>query len=195
MRGLSGGFSKLCRKADIKLEKHGIYGTFYKNWRSKYFMVRDAKQIPIGPLLGDRILVLHGSLTKEDVLNTLIDRLAQVEGMVPHDDLAWGIFHRESLMSTGIGNGIAVPHVRLENIDSPSMALAVCPDGVSDYQSPDNQPVKLVFMVVAGGQQRATHLKILASIGSLFYDGRLKAAFLASPDPENCQEILARAEA
>lgn len=98
-------------------------------------------------------------------------------------------------MSTGIGNGIAVPHVRLENIDSPSMALAVCPDGVSDYQSPDNQPVKLVFMVVAGGQQRATHLKILASIGSLFYDGRLKAAFLASPDPENCQEILARAEA
>ena len=88
-------------------------------------MVRDAKQIPIGPLLGDRILVLHGSLTKEEVLNTLIDRLAQVEGMVPHDDLAWGIFHRESLMSTGIGNGIAVPHVRLENIDSPSMALAV----------------------------------------------------------------------
>ena len=158
-------------------------------------MVRDAKQIPIGPLLGDRILVLHVSLTKEDVLNTLIDRLAQVEGMVPHDDLAWGIFHRERLLSTGIGNGIAVPHVRLENIDSPSMALAVCPDGVSDYQSPDNQPVKLVFMVVAGGQQRATHLKILASIGSLFYDGRLKAAFLASPDPENCQEILARAEA
>lgn len=158
-------------------------------------MVRDAKQIPIGPLLGDRILVLHGSLTKEEVLNTLIDRLAQVEGMVPHDDLAWGIFLRESLMSTGIGNGIAVPHVRLENIDSPSMALAVCPDGISDYQSPDNQPVKLIFMVVAGGQQRATHLKILASIGSLFYDGRLKAAFLASPDPKNCQEILARAEA
>ena len=135
-------------------------------------MVRDAKQIPIGPLLGDRILVLHGSLTKEDVLNTLIDRLAQVEGMVPHDDLAWGIFHRESLMSTGIGNGIAVPHVRLENIDSPSMALAVCPDGISDYQSPDNQPVKLIFMVVAGGQQRATHLKILASIGSLSGNSR-----------------------
>ena len=158
-------------------------------------MVRDAKQIPIAPLLGDRILVLHGSLTKEDVLNTLIDRLAQVEGMVPHDDLAWGIFHRESPMSTGIGNGIAVPHVRLENIDSPSMALAVCPDGVSDYQSPDNQPVKLVFMVVAGGQQRATHLKILASIGSLFYDGRLTSECTRSPDPENFQEILARPEA
>ena len=157
-------------------------------------MARDAKQIPVGPLLGDRILVLPGKLTKDEVLNTLIDLLAQVDGMVPRDDLAWGIFHRESLMSTGIGNGIAVPHVRLENIENPSMALAVCPDGVTDYQSPDNQPVKLVFMVVAGGQQRATHLKILASIGSLFYDGRLKAAFLVSPEPKNCLEILARAE-
>ena len=74
------------------------------------------------------------------------------------------------------------------------MALAVCPDGVLDYQSPDNQPVKLVFMVVAGGAQRAAHLKILASIGSLFYDGRLKAAFLVSPDPKNCLDILSRAE-
>lgn len=161
----------------------------------KTIMARDTKQIPIGPLLSDRILVLHGNLTKDEVLNTLIDQLAQVDGMVPHDDLAWGIFHRESLMSTGIGNGIAVPHVRLDNVDTPSMALAVCPDGIADYQSPDNQPVKLVFMVVAGGQQRATHLKILASIGSLFYDGRLKAAFLASPDPKNCLEILSRAEA
>ena len=142
----------------------------------KTIMARDTKQIPIGPLLSDRILVLHGNLTKDEVLNTLIDRLAQVDGMVPHDDLAWGIFHRESLMSTGIGNGIAVPHVRLDNIDTPSMALAVCPDGIADYQSPDNQPVKLVFMVVAGGQQR-------------------KAAFLASPDPKNCLEILSRAEA
>lgn len=157
-------------------------------------MARDPKQIPIGPLLYGRVIVLKGKQTKEEVLNTLVDLLAQVEGMVPRDDLAWGIFHRESLMSTGIGNGIAVPHVRLENIENPSMALAVCPDGVTDYQSPDNQPVKLVFMVVAGGQQRATHLKILASIGSLFYDGRLKAAFLVSPEPKNCLEILARAE-
>ena len=157
-------------------------------------MARDPKQIPIGPLLNGRVIVLKGKQTKEEVLNTLVDMLAQVDGMVPRDDLSWGIFHRESLMSTGIGNGIAVPHVRLENIETPSMALAVCPDGVTDYQSPDNQPVKLVFMVVAGGQQRATHLKILASIGSLFYDGRLKAAFLISPEPKNCLEILARAE-
>ena len=157
-------------------------------------MTRDAKQIPIGPLLKGRVIVLKGKQKKEEVLNTLVDLLAQEEGMVPRDDLAWGIFHRESLMSTGIGNGIAVPHVRLDNVENPSMALAVCPDGVPDYQSPDNQPVKLVFMVVAGGSQRAAHLKILASIGSLFYDGRLKAAFLVSPDPKNCLDILSRAE-
>ncbi len=157
-------------------------------------MSRDTKQVALGPLLGKRVLVLHGKKTKDEVLNTMIDLLAGTENMVPRDDLAWGIFHREELMSTGIGNGVAVPHVRLENVENPSMAMAVCPDGIADYQSPDNQPVKLVFMVVAGGTQKATHLKILASIGTLFYDGRLKAAFLAAPEPENCLEILARAE-
>ena len=153
------------------------------------------KTIILGDLLSaDRIVIFNGRRTKAEVLNALIDRIAKEGDYGDRDDLEWAIFHRESLMSTGIGNGIAVPHVRLENIENPSMALAVCPDGVTDYQSPDNQPVKLVFMVVAGGQQRATHLKILASIGSLFYDGRLKAAFLVSPEPKNCLEILARAE-
>ena len=52
-------------------------------------MTRDAKQIPIGPLLKGRVIVLKGKQKKEDVLNTLVDLLAQEEGMVPRDDLAW----------------------------------------------------------------------------------------------------------
>lgn len=157
-------------------------------------MARDTKQIPIGPLLSDRILVLHGNLTKDEVLNTLIDRLAQVDGMVPHDDLAWGIFHRESLMSTGIGNGIATPHIILQNGDKTCMALGICKDGIADYESLDSKPVRIVFMIIAGKDQKLTHLKVLAAISSLFFDGRLKAAFLAANDPQTCLEILARAE-
>ena len=54
--------------------------------------------------------------------------------------------------------------------------------------------VWLVFMLAAGKSQKVMHLKVLAAIGSLFYDGRLKAAFLAANDPKACLEILARAE-
>ena len=70
------------------------------------------------------------------------------------------------------------------------MALATVPD----YVSRDQIPVRLVFMLAAGKSQKVMHLKVLAAIGSLFYDGRLKAAFLAANEPKACLEILARAE-
>ena len=141
----------------------------------------------------ERILVLKGRLSKKEVLLAMIETIAG--DYCDRDDLEWGIFHRESLMSTGIGSGIAIPHVSLPNVEETRVALALCPDGISDYQSQDAQPVRLVFMIVAGkNSQKPPLLKVLAAIGTLFYDGRLKAAFLAAHDPKTCMEILTRAE-
>ena len=161
-------------------------------------MNKDEKQnvpIVLGQLLSpSRILIRKGKQNKKDVLLALVDAIAEEEEYGSRDELEWGIFHRESLMSTGIGNGIAIPHVLLPNIEKNAMALALCPDGIADYQSFDQIPVRLVFMLAAGKCQKVMHLKVLAAIGSLFYDGRLKAAFLAARDPKTCLEILARAE-
>ncbi len=154
-----------------------------------------SKNVPLGKMLSlDRIFILKGRRSKADVLNALIDALAKVPGVEGREELAYGIFHRESLMSTGIGNGIAAPHVRLPSIEGSYLALGVCPDGVSDYHSLDSQPVKLVFMIAVKKDMKSLHLKILSSISALFYDGRLKAAFLAASDPGTCLEILSRAE-
>ena len=153
------------------------------------------KHIILGDLLSaDRIVIFNGRRSKAEVLNALIDRIAKTGEFGDRDDLEWAIFHRESLLSTGIGNGIATPHIILQNGDRSCMALGICPDGISDYDSLDSKPVKLVFMIIAGKDQKLTHLKVLAAIGSLFFDGRLKAAFLAATDPQTCLEILARAE-
>lgn len=145
-------------------------------------------------LAPERILILKGRRTKEEALNALIDTLAKVPGVGGREELSYGIFHRESLMSTGIGNGIAAPHVRLQGASDSFLAMGVCPDGVTDYQSLDSQMVRLIFMIVVKKDQKSLHLKIMGSISSLFYDGRLKAAFLAAPDARTCLEILARAE-
>ena len=154
-----------------------------------------AKAIRLGPMLStDRILILKGRRTKTEVLNLLIDSLAKIPGVAGREELAQGIFHRESLMSTGIGNGIAAPHVRLPGVDGSFLALGICPDGIADYQSLDSQPVRLVFMIVVKKDQKSLHLKILASISCLFYDGRLKAALLAASDARTCLEIFARSE-
>ena len=151
--------------------------------------------VVLGELLSpERILIRKGKQNKKEVLSALVDVIAAEGEYGDRDELEWGIFHREGLMSTGIGNGIAIPHVLLPGIEKNCMALALCPDGITDYQSRDQLPVRLVFMLAAGKCQKVMHLKVLAAIGSLFYDGRLKAAFLAANDPKACLEILARAE-
>lgn len=151
--------------------------------------------VVLGDLLSPaRILIRQGRQTKKDVLLALVDCIAAEGEFGGRDELEWGIFHREGLMSTGIGNGIAIPHVLLPGIEKNCLALALCPDGIPDYESRDQIPVRLVFMLAAGKSQKVMHLKVLAAVGSLFYDGRLKAAFLAANDPKACLEILARAE-
>ena len=151
--------------------------------------------VPVSPFLSvDRILILKGKQKKNDVLNMLIQKIAEKEEYGNKDDLEWGIFHREELMSTGIGKHLAVPHFTLPDIEKSCIALAVCPDGIPDYLSPDSRMVKLVFMIICAREKSTPHLRLLASIGKLFHDGRLTAACLAASDPDTCLKIIERAE-
>ena len=147
-----------------------------------------------GFLSVDRILILTGKQEKDDVLNALIETLAEVPEIDGRDDVARGIFHRESLLSTGIGNGIGVPHVRLTDLDESYMALAIVPEGIDGYEALDNQPVKIVFMVVAGKDQRTLHVKLLQSISATFFDGLLATELLSATDPQNCLDAILRHE-
>lgn len=151
--------------------------------------------VPVTPLLSvSRILILKGKQKKNDVLNALIRKIAEEEEYGSKEDLEWGIFHREELMSTGIGKHLAIPHLTLPGIEKGCLALAVCPEGIPDYPSPDSRMVKLVFMIICAKEKSVPHLRLLASIGKLFENGRLSAACLAAADPETCLEIIGRAE-
>ncbi len=143
-------------------------------------------------LVPERILILKGKQDKDDVLNALIDRVAETTKTTARDDIARGIFHRESLMDTGIGNGIAVPHCRIEEIDESCVATAIIPEGIQDYQAPDKHTVRLIFLIVSAGDAKTLHIKLVSNISQLFFDGRIKAAWLAANDPQTCIDILHR---
>ncbi|UKI34303.1 MAG: PTS sugar transporter subunit IIA [Lentisphaeria bacterium] len=96
----------------------------------------------------------------------LIELLAKTPQITSKAELADGIFRREALMSTGIGLGIAIPHVRLASVTGMVMAAALVPDGISDYESLDNQPVRLVAMIAARLDQHAEYLQLLSCLSS-----------------------------
>ncbi len=131
---------------------------------------------------------------KVEALDALIGVLATAPGVKDKKALAEGVYYREKLMSTGIGMGIAVPHVRLDSIDHIVMAAASCQNPITDYESLDNQPVRLIFMIAAGKNQHAQHIKVLAAISSRLKQSALQESLLLAPDGAAFVDILAGRE-
>ena len=131
-------------------------------------------------LAPERVCILP-KMTKVEVLKALYIefRIKRVEMA-----LEQGIFHREKLMSTGIGLGIGVPHVRLPSVMNPVMAAALCHEPVEDYDSLDGQPVRLVFMIAAGQNQHSEHVRLLSFISSRLKNDRLREKLLTLTDKD-----------
>lgn len=140
-------------------------------------------------LVPERVLILD-SKTKRDALLVLTDCLGTAPGVGDRDALAEGIFYREELMSTGIGMGIAVPHVRLASVRSPVMCAGLSRNPITDYQSLDGIPVHLLFMIAAGQNQHAEYLKLLSSLSLKLKCEKLRNALISAPDTETFYRIL-----
>lgn len=110
------------------------------------------------------LIAFTNEKTKVPTLQKIIDLLS-TSGKIPDvPKFRELIAHREQLMSTGIGLGIALPHGRLAGIDEPVIAVAVDPVGITDYESIDGKPVKAVFMIAVGEGKHKQYLEILAQI-------------------------------
>ncbi len=128
--------------------------------------------------------------TKTDVLNELITLLKN-KGFISNEDaLKQEIFHREELMSTGIGMGIAIPHVRFPEIKEPVIAFGIQPNGIEDYEAIDNIPVKIVAMILVGEHQHKEHIKLLALLVNILKDSKKRETLVNSKTSEEIYNIL-----
>ncbi len=118
--------------------------------------------------------------TKAEALNALVDALSSAPEVGGADELRRELFNRESLMSTGIGFGVGVPHVRLASVRSVVMAVGVNDRPLEDYLSLDETPVRIICMVAAGANQHAEYLKLLAAISTRLKDAASREALLAA---------------
>jgi PTS system nitrogen regulatory IIA component len=140
-----------------------------------------------------RVLILD-SKTKKDTLLTLADCLGSAAEVKDRDALVRAIFYREELMSTGIGMGIGVPHVRLASVTRPVMSAGLCRNPITDYQSLDGIPIHLIFMIAAGQNQHAEYLRLLSSLSLKLKDEKLRNSLISAPDTQTFYQILTHQE-
>jgi PTS system fructose-specific IIA component len=106
------------------------------------------------------------SATKEEVIDTLLAMVGGHDKVRDNKLLAEDVRKREREMSTGIGKNIGLPHAKTSAVTEPVLALATLANEV-DFESIDNQPVKIVFLLATPETMLAEHLKLLGRITRL----------------------------
>ena len=134
-----------------------------------------------------------GVESKDDALHALAKLLASGASSPGATDFYRVLAEREALQSTGIGDGVAIPHGALENLGGQLAALLICPGGIP-FDAIDGNPVYILFAVV--GPKRATgeHLKTLARISRLLRDPSFREKLLGSVDRAQAYSLIRSAE-
>ena len=137
----------------------------------------------------DRIVYITQS-TKHDALVELAANLSTAPQVKFAQELETEILKREELMSTAIGRGIAIPHVRLSSVTDLVMSVGICKSPVIDFQTIDDVPVQLLIMIAAAYNQHSYYLQTLSFLSSKLKNADLRDALLKSTDPEAAYKLL-----
>lgn len=121
----------------------------------------------------DLIIPELTSKNKKEVLEELVAAIVKQNKRINKEELIKVLLEREKLGSTGIGDGVAIPHGKLKNIDALLASFGKSVDGV-DFDSMDGKPTHIFFLLVAPENSAGIHLKALARISRLLKDNSFK---------------------
>ena len=148
------------------------------------------EQVQVKNILSpDRIIFLNHS-TKHDALLELANNLSTAPQVKMSNELAVEILKREELMSTAIGRGIAIPHVRLSSVTDLVMSVGISKCDIIDFQTIDDVPVRILFMIAAAYNQHAYYLQTLSFFSSKLKNKELRDALLTVTDPMEAYKLL-----
>jgi PTS system nitrogen regulatory IIA component len=139
-------------------------------------------------LAEESVLVCADITSKRDVLLKLAEMVAALTGQ-PASDAFDALNDRESLGSTGLGNGIAVPHGKFAPLKS-VLAVFMKLETPVDFESVDDQPVDIVMMLLAPMGAGADHLKALARVARILRSDAVAEALRGTNDPARIYAIL-----
>lgn len=127
--------------------------------------------------------------TKEGVLRELSEAVCRRLPVLSPDRLTAILMDREGLGSTGIGEGVAIPHGKVPGIDRLVAAFGRSREGVQ-FGSIDGKPARLFFLIIAPENSAGMHLKALARISRLLKDERFRGRLLSAEDAEGLSRIF-----
>lgn len=128
------------------------------------------------------------AIDKKGVLEELVKPVSLVSKISPND-IMHVLMERERLGSTGIGEGVGIPHGKLKNLESLVLGLGISHKGV-DFESIDYRPAYIFFLLITPEDSTGLHLKVLARISRLLKNDLFKQQLLNAYDSDKIIEII-----
>ncbi len=179
--------------APLHVRVKEYYFAFEPGLNSRYTLSSMSSKPPatgILELLIPQVIDVDVQATSKNLLLAKMCGTLARAGLVV-DELAvlQAVVERENIASTGCGCGVAVPHARVKGAERMAMALGLCKAGV-EFDAVDNQPVKIVFLVVAPQNSSEAYLRLLSQIAQWIRDKDFREALLSCDTPIAVMELF-----
>lgn len=191
------------QKGEIPSGKIGTVWRFKKSEIEKWVNERlssnqkkeeSVQNVVVRNILSPERIIFIEHTTKRDALVELANNLSSAPQVKYKDELVAEILKREELMSTAIGRGIAIPHVRLSSVTDLVMSVGICKKDIIDYQSIDEIPVRILIMIAAAYNQHTYYLQTLSFFSSKLKEKALRDKLLNSLSAEEAYSLLTKEE-
>lgn len=127
--------------------------------------------------------------TKQEIIDEMVEILYQGGKLNDKEEYKKAILAREAQSSTGLEEGIAIPHAKTSAVKIPSIAFGLSKNGV-DYESLDGEPSKLFFMIAAPANASDTHIEILSKLTTILLDDEIREKLLEVKTEQEVIDIL-----
>lgn len=147
----------------------------------------------VSALLSPQTIFLDTEISSKKKLLELIANIVADQTQLSESTIYSNLLNRERLGSTGLGQGFAVPHARLSDLDKTTACFFRLKEAVN-FEAPDNQPVDLVFTIIIPEEATEEHLLILSSLASIFSREEICDAIRNAANKDEIAQIIQSAE-
>jgi fructose-specific phosphotransferase system IIA component len=149
----------------------------------------------ISDLLTEDLVVtnLEGH-SKDEIINAIVDLVSSSPKVLDKEKVREAVFEREKIMSTGVGDGFAIPHGKTDAVSDIVAAFAITAEPI-DYESLDEKPVRLVFLLVSKVNMVGPHIKLLSRISRLMNKVEFRTKLLSVQSSKEVIDMFRQEEA
>jgi PTS system nitrogen regulatory IIA component len=141
----------------------------------------------------DLIRMSLKSRTKPEIIRELVGILDAAGLLKDRTEAENVVLAREGMMSTGMENGVAIPHGKTDTVDGLLVAMALCPEGV-EFDCIDRKPAHILIITLSPASRTGPHIRFMAEISRILRDADLREQVLKAMTPEAVVDIMLKAE-